>query len=152
MEVGLEGCDAVLCRGHEVADEVFVAQWDAASAALETRSASTFEEFTMLDAALAFAATAELTSCTPSSVVKETAMPERKSHGRFKVGVELTDEVLDRMADQVEEGLDITRCTPARPRPGGQSRPGPSYMLRAPTYARSVAADSGDPAPQPERT
>jgi hypothetical protein len=36
-------------------------------------------------------------------------MPERESHGRSEVGVELTDEVLDRMADEAEEGLDIAK-------------------------------------------
>ena len=36
-------------------------------------------------------------------------MPERMSHGRSKAGVELTDEVLDRMADEAEEGLDVRR-------------------------------------------
>jgi hypothetical protein len=36
-------------------------------------------------------------------------MPEKKSHGRSKVGVELTDEVLDQMTNEAEDGLDITR-------------------------------------------
>ena len=46
--------------GGPVDHELFLAQWDAASAALEEVSASTFVEFTMLDAASAFAATAGL--------------------------------------------------------------------------------------------
>ena len=46
--------------GGPADQELFLAQWDAASAALEQVSASTFEEFTMLDAASAFAATAGL--------------------------------------------------------------------------------------------
>jgi hypothetical protein len=42
-------------------------------------------------------------------------MPKKKSHGRGKAGVELTDEVLNQMANEAEEGLDITRL---RRRPG----------------------------------
>ena len=43
-------------------------------------------------------------------------MPEkRKIYGRSKAGVELTEEVLDRMANEAEEGLDVTRL---RRRPG----------------------------------
>lgn len=50
----------VMRWGHKVAADLFVAQWDAASAALEAHATSTFEEFTMLDAALAFADAAGL--------------------------------------------------------------------------------------------
>ncbi|MEO6627836.1 MAG: HAD family hydrolase, partial [Aquihabitans sp.] len=46
--------------GGSVDHELFLAQWDASSADLEQVSANTFEEFTMLDAAGAFAATAGL--------------------------------------------------------------------------------------------
>lgn len=40
---------------------------------------------------------------------------KRKTYGRSKAGVELTEEVLDRMAAEAEEGLDETRL---RRRPG----------------------------------
>ncbi|HVF74021.1 MAG TPA: CopG family transcriptional regulator [Acidimicrobiales bacterium] len=40
---------------------------------------------------------------------------KRKTYGRSKTGVELTEEVLDRMAAEAEEGLDVTRL---RRRPG----------------------------------
>lgn len=40
---------------------------------------------------------------------------KRKTYGRSKAGVELTEEVLDRMAAEAEEGLDVTRL---RRRPG----------------------------------
>ena len=40
---------------------------------------------------------------------------KKKSYGRSKAGIELTDEVLDRMADDAEAGLDITKL---RRRPG----------------------------------
>ncbi len=70
---------------------------------------------------------------------KETEMPERKSHGRSKAGVELTNEVLDRMADQAEEGLDITtlRRRPGRPAMG--SAPAESFPVRlAPDLRRAL--------------
>ena len=56
-------------------------------------------------------------------------MPE-KSHGRSKAGVELTDEVLDRMADEAEAGLDVAtlRRRPGRPAMG--SAPADSFPVR----------------------
>ncbi len=47
-------------------------------------------------------------------------MADKKSYGRSKAGVELTDEVLERMADEAEAGLDITklRRRPGRPAMG----------------------------------
>ena len=36
-------------------------------------------------------------------------MTENKTHGRTKAGVELTDEVLDELAEQAEAGLDVTK-------------------------------------------
>jgi len=47
-------------------------------------------------------------------------MPDKKSHGRSKTGVELTDDVLDRMSAEAEEGLDIAtlRRRPGRPAMG----------------------------------
>ena len=57
-------------------------------------------------------------------------MPERKSHGRSKAGEELTDEVLDRMADEAEAGLDVAtlRRRPGRPTMG--SAPAESFPVR----------------------
>jgi len=68
-------------------------------------------------------------------------MPERKSHGRSKAGVELTDEVLERMADQAEEGLDITtlRRRPGRPAMG--SAPAESFPVRLDPELRSALDD-----------
>jgi hypothetical protein len=57
-------------------------------------------------------------------------MPERKSHGRSKAGVELTDEVLDRMADEAEEGLDITKLRRRPGRPAMGSAPAESFPVR----------------------
>ena len=57
-------------------------------------------------------------------------MPEKKSHGRTKSGVELTDDVLDRMAQEAEDGLDVTtlRRRPGRPAMG--SGPADSLPVR----------------------
>lgn len=47
-------------------------------------------------------------------------MTDKKSYGRSKAGVELTDEVLEQMARDAEAGLDITklRRRPGRPAMG----------------------------------
>ena len=42
-------------------------------------------------------------------------MAEKKSYGRSKSGVELTPEILDRMSQEAEEGLDVSKL---RRRPG----------------------------------
>ncbi len=57
-------------------------------------------------------------------------MPDKKSHGRSKAGVELTDDVLDQMAQEAEEGLDVTtlRRRPGRPAMG--SGPADSLPVR----------------------
>jgi hypothetical protein len=57
-------------------------------------------------------------------------MPEKKSYGRTKLGVELTDEVLDRMAQEAEDGLDVAalRRRPGRPAMG--SGPAESLPVR----------------------
>ncbi len=45
------------------------------------------------------------------------AEEKKKSHGRTKAGVELTEEVLERMADEAEAGLDLSKLKrrPGRP-------------------------------------
>jgi len=48
-------CDLLRRWGHEMSPESFVAEWDAASTALEHASSRTLEEFTMFDAATSFA-------------------------------------------------------------------------------------------------
>jgi hypothetical protein len=44
-------------------------------------------------------------------------MAEKKSYGRSKAGVELTEEVLERMAHEAEAGLDVSKLKrrPGRP-------------------------------------
>lgn len=55
-------------------------------------------------------------------------MTEHKISGRTKAGVELTDDLLDELAEQAESGLDVTnpRGRPGRPSMG----PGPADSLR----------------------
>ena len=54
-------------------------------------------------------------------------MTEKKTYGRSKSGIELTEEVLDRMADEAEQGLDVTKL---RRRPGRPSMgEGPAETL-----------------------
>jgi hypothetical protein len=54
-------------------------------------------------------------------------MGEKRSYGRTKTGVELTDDVLEQMADEAEAGLDVTklRRRPGRPLMGS----GPAETL-----------------------
>jgi hypothetical protein len=62
--------------------------------------------------------------------VKEMTMPTDKTHGRSKTGVELTDEVLERMADEAEDGLDITKLRRRPGRPTMGSGPADSLPVR----------------------
>jgi hypothetical protein len=57
-------------------------------------------------------------------------MPDRKSHGRSMTGVELTDEVLERMADEAEDGLDISELRRRPGRPAMGSAPAESFPVR----------------------
>lgn len=45
---------------------------------------------------------------------------KKRSYGKTRSGVELTDEVVERMADEAEKGLDVSklRRRPGRPRMG----------------------------------
>ncbi len=57
-------------------------------------------------------------------------MPDNNSHGRTKAGVELTDEVLDEMAEEAEEGLDTTKLRRRPGRPAMGSGPADSLPVR----------------------
>ena len=59
-------------------------------------------------------------------------MADKKSHGRTKAGVELTDEVLEQMAQEAEAGLDVTKL---------QRRPGRPAMGSGPADALPVRLD-----------
>ncbi|MFN0026332.1 MAG: ribbon-helix-helix protein, CopG family [Acidimicrobiales bacterium] len=73
--------------------------------------------------------------------MKEIAMPERKSHGRSKAGVELTDEVLERMADEAQEGLDLTNLRRRPGRPAMGSGPADSFPVRLEPELRRALDD-----------
>ncbi|MBV8235953.1 MAG: ribbon-helix-helix protein, CopG family [Acidimicrobiia bacterium] len=57
-------------------------------------------------------------------------MPDKKSHGRSKAGVELTDEVLEKMSEEAEGGLDITKLRRRPGRPAMGSGPADSFPVR----------------------
>jgi len=52
------------------------------------------------------------------------------AHGRSKTGVELTEEVLDRMAAEAEAGLDITKLRRRVGRPSMGSAPAGALPVR----------------------
>jgi len=56
-------------------------------------------------------------------------MPD-KSHGRSKAGVELTDDVLERMAKEAEDGLDVAKLRRRPGRPSMGSGPADSLPVR----------------------
>lgn len=58
------------------------------------------------------------------------AMTKRKSFGRTKAGVELTEEVLNRMADEAEAGLDVSKLRRRPGRPAMGSGPASSVPVR----------------------
>ncbi len=66
---------------------------------------------------------------------------EKRSHGRTKTGVELTDEVLERMADEAEEGLDIAKLRRRPGRPAMGSGPADSVPVRLDPELRKALDD-----------
>lgn len=54
----------------------------------------------------------------------------KKTHGKTKSGVELTDEVLDRMAREAEAGLDTSKLRRRPGRPPMGSGPADSFPVR----------------------
>lgn len=79
--------------------------------------------------------------------MKETAIPERKTHGRSKAGVELTDDVLEQMAKEAEEGLEVTKLRRRPGRPAMGSAPADSFPVRLEPelLVGYVADDTGRP-------
>ncbi len=65
----------------------------------------------------------------------------QETHGRSKAGVELTDEVLERMAREAEAGLDVTelRRRPGRPTMG--SGPAETLPVRLEPELRKAVED-----------
>jgi len=57
-------------------------------------------------------------------------MTEKKTHGRSKTGVELTDEVLQQMAQEAEAGLDPAKLRRRPGRPSMGSGPADAVPVR----------------------
>ena len=68
-------------------------------------------------------------------------MADNKSHGRSKAGVELTDEVLDRMAEEAEAGLDVTKLRRRPGRPAMGSGPADALPVRLDPELRKALDD-----------
>ncbi len=66
---------------------------------------------------------------------------KRKSYGRTKSGVELTDEVLERMAAEAEAGLDVTKLRRRPGRPAMGSGPADSLPIRLDPELRQALDD-----------
>ncbi len=57
-------------------------------------------------------------------------MTDKKTHGQSKSGTELTEEVLDRLALQAENGLDLSRLRRRPGRPAMGSGPAETLPVR----------------------
>lgn len=57
-------------------------------------------------------------------------MPERRSYGKSRSGVELTEDVTERMADEAEAGLDVARLRRRPGRPAMGSEPAKALPVR----------------------
>jgi hypothetical protein len=68
-------------------------------------------------------------------------MTDKNSHGRTKAGVELTDDVLERMADEAEAGLDITKLRRRPGRPAMGSGPADTLPVRLDPELRQALDD-----------
>lgn len=68
-------------------------------------------------------------------------MTDEKSHGRSKAGVELTDEVLGRMAREAEAGLDVTKLRRRPGRPTMGSGPADTLPVRLDPELRKAVDD-----------
>ena len=68
-------------------------------------------------------------------------MVDKKSYGRSKAGVELTDEVLKRMADEAEAGLDVTKLRRRPGRPPMGSGPADTLPVRLDPGLRKAVDD-----------
>jgi hypothetical protein len=66
---------------------------------------------------------------------------KKKSHGRTRAGVELTDEVLERMAAEAEAGLDVTKLRRRPGRPAMGSGPADALPVRLDPELRHALDD-----------
>ena len=68
-------------------------------------------------------------------------MTEKKSAGRSKAGIELTDDVLDRMVQEAEAGLDLTKLRRRPGRPAMGSGPADTLPVRLDPELRKAVDD-----------
>jgi hypothetical protein len=68
-------------------------------------------------------------------------MGEKRSYGRTKTGVELTDDVLEQMADEAEAGLDVTKLRRRPGRPPMGSGPAETLPVRLDPELRQALDD-----------
>ena len=66
---------------------------------------------------------------------------DQKTHGRSKAGVELTDEVLERMAAEAEAGLEVTKLRRRPGRPAMRSGPAETLPVRLEPELRKAVED-----------
>ncbi|MGI8762458.1 MAG: CopG family transcriptional regulator [Ilumatobacteraceae bacterium] len=65
----------------------------------------------------------------------------QRTHGRSKAGVELTDEVLERMAAEAEAGLEVTKLRRRPGRPAMGSGPAETLPVRLEPELRKAVED-----------
>ncbi|MGI8632171.1 MAG: ribbon-helix-helix protein, CopG family [Solirubrobacterales bacterium] len=68
-------------------------------------------------------------------------MAEKTPHGRSRAGVDLTDEVLERMAEEAEAGLDVTKLRRRPGRPAMGSGPADTLPVRLDPELRRAVDD-----------
>jgi hypothetical protein len=68
-------------------------------------------------------------------------MAEKKTYGRTKAGVELTEEVLQQMAEEAEAGLEITKLRRRPGRPSMGSGPADTFPVRLEPELRKAVDD-----------
>jgi hypothetical protein len=68
-------------------------------------------------------------------------LPDKKSYGQSKAGVELTDEVLEQMVEEAEAGLDVTKLRLRVGRPAMRSGPADTLPVRLPPELRKAVDD-----------
>ena len=68
-------------------------------------------------------------------------MADKKAYGRSKSGVELTDEILQKMADEAEVGLDVTKLRRRPGRPPMGSGPADTLPVRLDPELRKAVDD-----------
>lgn len=68
-------------------------------------------------------------------------MAEKKNYGHSKAGVELSDEVLQQMAEEAEAGLDVTKLRRRPGRPSMGSGPADTLPVRLESELRKAVDD-----------